>query len=224
MTDPIRWGICGAGSIAGQFATALAEIDDAELVAVASTDAQRAAEFAERHGGARAHLGYEAMAADGDVDVVYVASTQDRHHDDVITLLQGGRNVLCEKPFALNGMQAQAMIEQAQGSGLFLMEAMWSRFLPSYERLVELIDGGAIGEPRRVESDFSFRVPDDETEGHRLFDPARGGGALLDLGVYPVQLAHLILGPPETVAATAHLNADGIDEATAMVLGHAGGA
>lgn len=222
MTEKIRWGICGTGSIAGQFATALENVADAELVAVASHDADRLAAFAGTHDVPTTHLGYDAMADDGDVDVVYVASTQDRHLADVLMLLEGGRNVLCEKPFALSAAQATTMIETARGSDLFLMEALWSRFQPSYVRLVELLDEGAIGEPRRVEANFSFRVPDDEIEGHRLFDPTRGGGALLDLGVYPVQLAHLVLGAPASVAATAVLDG-GVDVEAGLLLQHEGG-
>lgn len=223
MTERIRWGICGTGSIAGQFAASLADIDDAELVAVASNDATRGAAFAGRFGAERTHLGYDAMADDGDVDVVYVASTQDAHLADVLMLVEGGRNVLCEKPFALSRSQAQTMIDMALANDVFLMEAMWSRFLPSYERLVELLDEGAIGDVRLVEANFSMRIADDDIDGHRLFDPARGGGALLDLGVYPVQLAHLVAGPPSEVHARATLTEDGVDEQTVLSLEHPGG-
>ncbi len=224
MTEPIRWGICGTGAIASEFATALTRVDDAELVAVASEDADRAAAFAGDHDVPRTHLGYDAMADDAEVDVVYVASTQERHVRDVLLLLEGGRNVLCEKPFALSVAEARTMIDMARASDLFLMEAMWSRFQPSYRKLRELVDGGAIGEPQRVEADFSFMVPDDERSDHRLFDPSRGGGALLDLGVYPVHLAHVVLGPPTAVAAQAELTERGVDAWTSLLLTHDGDA
>lgn len=224
MSEKIRWGICGTGSIASQFANALGRVPDAELVAVASEDADRAAAFAGHHGVPVTHLGYDAMADDDDVDVVYVASTQQRHMRDVLLLLEGGRNVLCEKPFALSEAQARTMIDTARNAGLFLMEAMWSRFQPSYVRMMELIDDGAIGRPLRVDADFGFRIPEDERDDHRLFDSQRGGGALLDLGIYPVHLAHLVLGPPTSVAAAAALTDTGVDAWTNLLLSHEGGA
>ncbi|MEM7284778.1 MAG: Gfo/Idh/MocA family oxidoreductase [Actinomycetota bacterium] len=224
MSEKIRWGICGTGSIASQFATALRNVPDAELVAVASEDADRCAAFAGEHDVPVSHLGYDAMADDDEVDVVYVASTQQRHLRDVLLLLEGGRNVLCEKPFALSEAQGRTMIETARQGGLFLMEAMWSRFQPSYVRLMELIADGAIGVPQRVEADFGFRIPEDERSDHRLFDPHRGGGALLDLGVYPVHLAHLVLGPPTSVVAAGRLTEGGVDSWTNLLLTHEGDA
>ena len=224
MTEKIRWGICGTGSIASQFATALGNVADAELAAVASEDADRCAAFAGEHGVPVSHLGYDAMADDDEVDVVYVASTQQRHFADVMLLLEGGRNVLCEKPFALSEAQAGTMIDTARNAGLFLMEAMWSRFQPSYIRMMELIEEGAIGRPVRVEADFGSRIPEDERDDHRLFDPHRGGGALLDLGIYPVHLAHLVLGPPTSVVAAGELTDTGVDAWTNLLLTHDGGA
>ena len=223
MKEKIRWGICGTGSIASQFAAALGNVPDAELVAVASEDAERCATFAAEHDVPVSHLGYDAMADDDEVDVVYVASTQQRHFRDVMLLLEGGRNVLCEKPFALNAAQARTMIDTACAGDLFLMEAMWSRFQPSYVRMMELIDEGAIGQPLRVEADFGFRIPVDERADHRLFDPHRGGGALLDLGIYPVHLAHLVLGPPTAVVAAGELTDTGVDAWTNLLLTHGDG-
>ncbi len=220
----IRWGICGTGRIADEFATALRLVPDAELVAVASHGEARASEFGDRHGVERRHVGYDALAADDGVDVVYVATTQDRHVDDTVMFLTAGRHVLCEKPFALTLADAEAMIEAAGAADRFLMEALWSRFLPSYARLRQLLDDGAIGEPLLLEANFSFRLPDAQLAGHRLLDPARGGGALFDLGVYPVQLAHFVFGEPDTLHATARINADGIDEQTALLLGYDSGA
>ena len=224
MSEKIRWGICGTGSIASQFAAALRNVPDAELAAVASEDADRCAAFAGEHDVPVSHLGYDSMADDDSIDVVYVASTQQRHVSDVLLLLEGGRNVLCEKPFALSETQARTMIDTAREGGLFLMEAMWSRFQPSYVKLMELIRSGAIGEPQRVEADFGFRIPEDERADHRLFDPLRGGGALLDLGIYPVHLAHLVLGPPTAVTASGSLTDRGVDAWTNLLLTHEGGA
>jgi len=220
VSDPIRWGIAGTGRIAAAFVQALAEVDDASVVAVGSNSTERAAAFAAEHAIGHNYGAYEGLGADEGVDVVYVASTQERHVDDVLLFLEAGRHVLCEKPFALSVADAQRMVAKARELGLFLMEAMWSRFLPSYVRLAQLLDERAIGDPQLLEANFSFRMPDSSVAGHRLFDPQRGGGALFDLGVYPVQLAHLVFGAPDTVAATATLSPLGIDEQTSMLLGY----
>lgn len=220
--ESVRWGICGTGAIARSFVAGLAHVADAEVVAFASNDLSRAEELAVAHD-ARAHVGTAALAADDELDVVYVASTQDRHLDDVLTLVAAGRNVLCEKPFALSAADARQMCSAAADAGVFLMEALWSRFLPSYVRLAELLAEGRIGRPQVLEANFSISVPEAARDTHRLFDPARGGGALLDLGVYPVQLAHLVFGAPDTVHATSHLTDRGVDAQTAMVLGWADG-
>ena len=220
----IRWGICGTGRIANDFAAALTFVDDAELVAVASHEGTRAEQFARDHEATRHHVGYESLAADEDVDVVYVATTQNRHVDDTLLFLGAGKHVLCEKPFALSLPDAQRMIEGAVASGRFLMEALWSRFLPSYVALKKLLDDGAIGEVLHVDANLGFRVPDEKIDGHRLFDPARGGGALLDLGVYPVNLAHFVLGRPCSVVANGRLMENGLDEHSNLQLAFAGGA
>jgi predicted dehydrogenase len=223
MTEPIRWGICGTGAIAAEFVEALANVADAEASAVASNDQDRSDHFGESHAIARRYGSYEEMAGDGDLDVIYVASTQQRHMRDTLLFLEAGRHVLCEKPFALNTSQVETMIAAATANDRFLMEALWSRFLPSYLRLAELLAEGAIGEPTLLQSDFSIRVPLEEVAEHRLYDPHRGGGALLDLGIYPVQLAHYIMGAPSRVEATAMLTAQGLDEQTSMLLDHGDG-
>lgn len=223
MTDPVRWGIAATGGIAESFAQGLAQEPDAELVAVGSRTSDRAEAFGGRHGCRHRHGSYEALAADPSVDVVYVASPQSRHAADTLLFLEAGKPVLCEKPFALDRVQAATMVAAAREHGVFLMEAMWSRFLPAYVRLGQLLAEGRIGDPRLVEADFGFRLPD-EAGDHRLLDPDLGGGALLDLGVYPVQLCSLVLGPPAEVGAVGHLGPTGVDEQVAAVLGHPGGA
>jgi len=223
MTESMQWGICGTGAIAAQFVDALANVPDAEAIAVGSNDKNRSDHFGDRHQIRHRHGSYEELAADGDVDVIYVASTQHRHMRDTLLFLEAGRHVLCEKPFALNAAQVETMISAATANDRFLMEALWSRFLPSYLRLAELLAEGAIGEPTLVQSDFSIRVPPEEVAEHRLYDPHRGGGALLDLGIYPVQLAHYIMGAPSRVEATAMLTAQGLDEQTSMLLDHGDG-
>ncbi len=218
----VRWGIAGPGAIAVGFANDLRLVEGAELVAVGSRSLDRAREFADRYGAANAHGSYEELAADPSVDVVYVATPQSRHERDVLLFLEAGKHVLCEKPFALNADQAARMIDAARERGLFLMEALWSRFLPPYRRLGELLADDVIGEIRLVEADFGFTLPADAE--HRLLDPERGGGGLLDLGVYPVQLASLALGTPDRVRAVGQMGATGVDEQVAAVLGHDGGA
>jgi predicted dehydrogenase len=217
----VRWGIAGPGAIAAAFANGLAQLDDAELVAVGSRDAGRAREFASRFGAHAAYGSYEDLAADRDVVAVYVATPHSRHEPDTLLFLEAGKHVLCEKPFSLNEGQGRRMVAAARRRGLFLMEAMWSRFLPSYRALAELLADGAVGAPQLVEGDFGFQRPVDPH--HRLFDRERGGGAVLDLGVYPVQLASLVLGEPARVTSAGRIGATGVDELFASLLEHRGG-
>ncbi|ROO87320.1 putative dehydrogenase [Actinocorallia herbida] len=217
----VRWGVVGPGEIAAGFAEAMRWVPDGEIVAVASRSAERAAAFGDRFAVARRYGDYSALAADPEVDVVYVATPASRHEQDTLALLEAGKHVLCEKPFALDAGQARRMAEAARRRGLFLMEAMWSRFLPAYRTLTEVLADGRIGTPLLVEADFGMRWP--VQPEHRLFDPRRGGGALLDLGVYPVQLCSLVLGPVEHVVADGLIGETGVDEQVAAVLRHGGG-
>jgi predicted dehydrogenase len=221
VTDPIRWGIAATGHIAGSFATGLGQLDDAELVAVGSRSPERAEAFGEQHGIPHRHGSLDELAADPDVDVVYVASPHAVHERDTRLLLAAGKHVLCEKPFALDRLQGVAMVADARSQGVFLMEAMWSRFLPAYGILRDLLAEGRVGDPRLVEADFGFRR--DLDPAHRLFDVALGGGALLDLGIYTVQLVAMVLGHPDGVVAQGHLGETGVDEQVAAVLHHPGG-
>jgi predicted dehydrogenase len=220
--DRKRWGIAATGGVARRFATALAETDDAVAVAVASRTAERAEEFGAAFAIPNRHASYESLAEDPDVEIVYVASPHTRHEADTRLFLEGGKHVLCEKPFALNEDQGRRMVETARSRGLFLMEAIWSRFLPAYRLLGELLAEEAIGEVMGVDGDFGLRFPRDPA--HRLFDLALGGGALLDLGIYPLQLASLVLGPPSDVHAVALIGVTGADEHVAAVLSHSDGA
>jgi predicted dehydrogenase len=221
VNNPVRWGIVGPGGIATDFAEAMQHVSGGEIVAVASRSQERADAFGERFGVPRRYSNDDDLATDPDVDIVYVATPQNRHEADTLRYIQAGKHVLCEKPFAMTGQQATNMVAAAQSTGRFLMDAIWSRFLPAYRTLDELLRNGRIGEPLLVEADFGFRLP--VNPEHRLFDPARGGGALLDLGIYPVQLCALVLGPIESVAAQGHIGETGVDEWVAAVLRHAGG-
>jgi len=217
----IRWGILGPGRIARKFAAGLGEAAGAELAAVGSRDRARAAAFAAESGAARVHGSYADLAADPAVDAVYVGTPHAFHHDHTLLCLEAGKHVLCEKPLALNAAQAGRMIEAARARGLVLMEALWTRFLPAVVRARALAAEGAVGDVRTVTADFGFRAPFDP--GSRLFAPALGGGALLDLGIYPLNLAFMICGEPEAMASVATLGETGVDEEEAIVLGHAGG-
>jgi predicted dehydrogenase len=220
--DKIRWGIAATGGIAVKFADGLRLVDDGAIVAVASRSQDAAEVFGDRFGIERRHGSYEALAADPDVDVVYVASPHSAHEANTVLFLEAGKHVLCEKPMALNERQVRRMTAVARAHGLFLMEAVWSRFLPAYRRLGDLLAEERIGTPLLVEADFGFRL--EVMPEHRLFDRALGGGAALDLGIYPLQLCSLVLGSPDRVAAVGHVGATDVDEQMAAVLHHAGGA
>lgn len=215
MTD-IRWGVLGPGSIANAFAAGLAAVPDAVLQAVGSRSLERAEGFAAKHGAATAHGSYEALVADPEVDVVYVATPHFLHHANTMLALEHGKAVLCEKPLATDVADAELMVESARAHGHFLMEAVWTRFLPHVERALEIVAEGGIGELRQVTADFGFRS---EVDGTRpLFDAARGGGSLLDVGVYPLWLAHWLLGEPERVWSFARRGSTGVDEEANMLL------
>ena len=220
-TTPIRWGILGTGAIAKLFATGLQSVPDATLAAVGSRAAATADAFADRFGAARRHASYEALAADPEIDIVYIATPHPMHHTAAKLCLEAGKAVLCEKPFTVNTIQAREVVALARERKLFLMEAMWTRFLPLMVRFRELIAAGAIGEPRLLTADFGFRHNGDAS--HRLFNPDLAGGALLDVGVYVVSLASMIFGPPERGTGMADIGATGVDEQTALVFGYPGG-
>ena len=221
MAETVRWGILGTGNIARQFAGGLAELPDAQLVGVGSRSLTTAQAFATAFGAAHIHGSYEALAEDPDIDVVYIATPHTLHAENSLLCLEAGKAVLCEKPFTLNAAQAQTVIDSARDKGLFLLEAMWTRFFPLFGTLRDLVQKGHIGEPRLLQADFGIVSP---VAQNRLFDPDLGGGALLDVGVYPVSLASYLLGTPTAVSSRAHLGATGVDEQGAIILEHQGGA
>jgi predicted dehydrogenase len=219
--DKIRWGILGTGRIARTFARGLALLPDAVLVAVGSRSQATADAFGDTFDVPRRHASYVALAGDPDVDVVYVATPHSLHRDNSRLCLQAGKAVLCEKPFAINAGEAQDVIALARKNGCFLMEAMWTRFLPVLEKVRHLLGDSAIGEVRMLIADFGFDAPFDPQS--RLFDPHLGGGALLDVGVYLVSLASMLFGPPTRITGMAHLGQTGVDEQAAVTLGYEGG-
>lgn len=216
-----RWGIIGAGSIAGRFADALTTLPDAESLAVGSRSQSSATEFAEAHGFGRTYGSYAELAADPDVDVVYIATPHPFHAENIELCLNAGKAVLCEKPLTVNAAEARRVVALAREKGLFLMEGMWTRFFPLMKRLRRLLADGTIGEPRMLAVDFGFRAPFDPAS--RLLDPALGGGAMLDVGVYCVSFASMVFGPAARATGYAHLGETGVDEQFAAVLEHEGG-
>jgi predicted dehydrogenase len=217
----VRWGVMGPGAIAVGFADAMRLVADGEIVAVASRSAERADAFGDQFGIPARYDSYAALGDDPNVDVVYVATPQSRHAPDTLAVLQARKHVLCEKPFALNARLARQMVDEGRARGLFLMEAIWSRYLPSYRAIVDVLSAGRIGEPLLVEADFGFRRPIQPED--RLFRLDLGGGGLLDLGIYPIQLCSLVLGYPEHVAAEGVIGETGVDEQVAAVLRYPGG-
>jgi predicted dehydrogenase len=219
--QPIRWGILGTGGIAGLFAKDL-RLTGRELVAVGSRTEDAAAQFATRFAIPHAHARYEDLAADPTVDVIYVATPHSSHAENALLALRHGKHVLVEKPFTLNAAQAQAVVDEAAARGLLVLEAMWARFLPHMVRVREIIAAGTLGPLRTVMADHGQVLPTDPA--HRLNNPALGGGALLDLGIYPVSLTMDLLGPPSEIFAVARPTATGVDAQTAVLFNYASGA
>ena len=219
MPEKIRWGILATGSIARKFAEGLLALDGAELVAVGSRTAEGAARFADDFGVPHRHASYAELAADPDVDVVYVATPHAFHKASSLLCLEAGKAVLCEKPFAINAAEAEQVVACARRKGLFLMEAMWTRFLPAIEKVRDIVARQAIGQVRLLRADFCFRAGWDP-QG-RLLNPALGGGALLDVGIYTVSLASMVFGAqPSQTAALADIGETGVDEQSAIILAY----
>ena len=221
MSAPFHWAILGLGKIARKFAEDLARIPDARLVAVGSRSAERAGAFAAEFGAGHAAGSYAATFDGPRIDAVYVATPHTSHRELTLLSLERGIPVLCEKPLGLNLAEVEEMVAAARRHGTYLLEALWSRFLPHSIAAFDLLRSGRIGTVESLRADFGFRGPDDPAS--RLWDPALGGGALLDIGIYPVWLAQVVFGPPEAIAATARLTDRGVDAEIEVTLTHAGG-
>ena len=214
-----RWGILGPGRIAHKFVQDLLTLPDAQLYAVASSDQQRADEFAREYNIPHAFGAYEDLLTLSDLDVVYVATPHVKHYENVMMLLNGGVGVLGEKPFAMNSDQVREMIETARTKRVFLMEALWSRFMPGVNHALKLAKAGAIGKVVSVKADFGFKAP--FLPDKRLFNKELGGGSLLDIGIYPLFLSYLFLDKPNQIKALATFGSTGVDEQCGMVLNYA---
>jgi predicted dehydrogenase len=220
MTDRLRWGILGTGGIARLFTSDL-NLTDRAVTAVGSRTQQSADAFASAFGIPRAHGSYEALAADPEVDVIYVSTPHPFHAAGARLALEHGKHVLVEKPFTLNAAEARAVVDLAAAKGLVVLEAMWTRWLPHMVRVRELLASGALGEVRAVLADHDQKLP--VNPEHRLQNPALGGGALLDLGIYPVSFAWDVFGAPSSVHAISSPTATGVDRQTAIIFGYPGG-
>ena len=225
MSDTVRWGILGTGGIARAFALGLKHAPGAVLAAVGSRTLDGAEAFARELGAAKAYGSYEALARAHDVDIIYIATPHPMHAANSLLVLGGGKAVLCEKPFAINRREAGEVVALARAKNLFLMEAMWTRFLPALAEVKRIMASGEIGTVTQVHADFGFSATLDPE--HRVNKRELGGGALLDLGIYPLSIAHALLGKVENVQAQAIMSSNDADSAvdttTAFVMKHAGG-
>ena len=216
MEKLLKWGILGTGRIARQFAKGLSGSEYGGLHGVGSRSLASAESFGTQFGVTRCYSDYEGLVCDPEIDVVYIATPNALHEPNARLALTAGKSVLCEKPFTVNAEEAKALIAEARDKRLFLMEAMWTRFFPAMTRLREMIRDGVIGEVQMVEADFGFRATKDEEP--LLYDPTFGGGSLLDVGVYGLSLASMVLGRPSGIVSTAHIGETGVDEQCAVVL------
>lgn len=217
----LRWGILGPGGIAHAFIRDI-RLAGRDVVAVGSRDREKAAAFAEQYAIPRVHGSYEDLVADPEVDIVYIATPHPFHHAQALLALNAGKHVLVEKPFTLTAAEAAEVRDVAAERGLLAMEAMWTRYLPHMARIREIIAAGTLGEVRAVMADHTQLLPSDPT--HRLNALELGGGALLDLGVYPVSFAWDILGEPISIAASGRLGETGSDTEVATIMVHPSGA
>ncbi|OZD71949.1 Gfo/Idh/MocA family protein [Rhodococcoides fascians] len=215
----LRWGILGPGWIADRFAESLAKNSTQQVVAVASRSEDRAAEFAGRHSLPKSYGSYDALLADPDIDVVYIATPHTEHHTNALASIAAGKHVLVEKPLAVDATRAAEIGAAAAEAGVFVGEAMWTKFLPKFDVLRQIVDSGVLGPIRTVLVDHGEYF----TTDHRIYDPALAGGPLLDLGTYDASFIHTILGAPESITAVGQPANDELNGQVSAVLTHTGG-
>ncbi|MCB0490154.1 MAG: Gfo/Idh/MocA family oxidoreductase [Cyclobacteriaceae bacterium] len=219
MAYKIKWGIMGLGKIAHKLASDLQLSSYAELYGVASRDEQKAKDFGAKHNAAKCYGSYEELTDDPEVDVIYIATPHVFHFENAMLCLKNGKHVLGEKPMGMNAKQVEAMIAEAKSRNLFLMEGIWTRFIPATEKLIELLNQKIIGDILFVRADFGFTSPFNP-EG-RLYNKKLGGGALLDIGIYPIYFSLLTLGIPTRIQASARMTPTGVDSYCAMLFDYA---
>ena len=216
MSKTYRWGILGAGRIADKFCTALSFVEGSEVYAVASRDIEKAKSYAARYHAAKVYDNYNDLVKDDDVDIIYIATPHAFHYEQTINCLEHKKPVLCEKPVALSYRQAMEMVNAAKENDVFFMEGMWTACMPFIEKIKSLINDDVIGKPQNLSADFGFSAPVD-LEG-RLYKKALGGGSMMDVGIYPLFLATLILGEPSLIKSVSKLSGSGVDEYMNVVL------
>lgn len=217
MKTSFNWGIMGCGRIASVFAQGLRTLKHSRITGVASLTPEKADRFAKAHQIPKVYTKYESLAEDPDIDIVYVATLHNAHYNNTLLALNSGKHVLCEKPFTLNADQAKELIKTARAKKLFLMEAMWTRFLPASQKIRQLIDQGEIGEIQTLRAEFGFYAPWNPND--RLHNLNLAGGALLDIGVYPVSYAHWIFGEkPQKIYGSAYIGSTHVDEHSSYLL------
>jgi len=222
MSETLRWGIVGTGDICRQFASDLALLDDAALLAVASRREATANAFGDRFAIPKRHSSYESLADDPDVDVVYIGTPHPYHMENALLFLRHGKHVLCEKPLAMNTGQVEAIFECAEANDRFVMEAMWMYFFPAMRKARALLEEGAVGAIHFLRADFCFEVEFDAR--HRLFNPELGGGALLDTGIYPLALAQMVFDEePVHIASRVRKGPTGVDALSSILLEYPSG-
>ncbi len=221
--EPIRWGILGTGDVCRQFTHDLQFVEGAQAYAVGSRRTETAQRFGLEHEIPVQYGSYESLVADATVDIIYVGSPHSYHLEHTLLCLEAGKHVLCEKPMGLTPAEIGRMIAAASETGCFLMEALWTFFFPAINRVRSWIDENRIGRPRMLRADFHFNAPYDPSS--RLYDPALGGGALLDIGVYPVALAHLVFKkPPARIWSAVDYAESGVDRLATVMFQYADGA
>ena len=223
MSDKkFKWGILGPGRIAHNFADGLKVIDDASLYAVASSNLERAEAFANEYGGAKTYNSYEALVNDPEVDGVYIATPHRFHFENIMRCLNTGKPVLCEKPLTVNAAETRQVIKTARENKVFLMEALWTRYLPIYRVVRQWLDDGVIGHISLMVGTFGFNAPKDKDDRWQNLELA--GGTLLDMGVYPIAVSQWVMGTqPKSFVAMAHLGKTGVDELTTVLLKYENG-
>jgi len=217
MPRKVRWGIAGLGNIANKFAADLIITSTVDLIAVASSNLSRAEAFKDNYGAKKAYGSYNELYKDTDIEVIYIAGLNSDHKQMTIDALNAGKAVLCEKPLGLNTTEVNQMIDVAKAQKCFLMEGLWSRFNPAINRAKEWIEKGKIGVPRFLYAEFSFYRLDAD-RSHRLMAPEKGGGALLDIGIYPLFLAYFLFGMPKDMKALTLNASTGVDIQTSIIL------
>lgn len=218
----IQWGIMGAGGISDKFASDLAHSNEGELLAVASKTPGKAEKFADKFKASKVYTSYEDFVADPEIEIVYIGTLHPMHKDNVLLCLNAGKAVLCEKPFMMSADETAEVIQAAKDNNVFLMEAMWTRYLPPVVQAREWIKEGKIGEVQMLTANFGFNFGWDP--GHRLLDKKLGGGALLDAGIYPISFASMVFGKqPTRISSNAHIGETGVDERFSALFEYEGG-